>query len=131
MAYSLPSSSPSPYPPCLSRRSWKFAHVVPRSRDELENIAQRMPESEKDKRKQKLFEYVEDIYTHFLCRIETGNGKTLEYMFSTFADISYFPDVEAELKKLFPDCDVKLYPQTFELDDDAEKQIRFFIRISL
>ena len=125
------SSSPSPYPPCLSRRSWKFAHVVPRTRDELENIAQRMPESEKDKRKQKLFEYVEDIYSHFLCRIESGNGKTLEYMFSSFADTSYFADVETELKKLFPDCEVRLYTKNIELDDDTETRVSFFIRISL
>lgn len=125
------SSSPSSYPPCLYRRSWKFAHVVPRTRVELENIAQRMPDSEKDKRKQKLFEYVEDIYTHFLCRIESGNGKTLEYMFSSFADASYFVDVEAELKKLFPDCEVTLYPKNIELDDDTETRVSFFIRISL
>ena len=125
------SSSSSSYPPRLQRCSWKFAHVVPRTRAELENMAQKMPETHQEQRQQKLFEYVEDIYTHFLRRIETGNGKTLEYMFSAFADLSYFPDVEAELKKLFPDCDVKLYPQTFELDDDTEKQIRFFIRISL
>ena len=125
------SSSSSSYPPRLQRCSWKFAHLVPRSRVELENMAQKIPETHQEQRRQKLFEYVEDIYTHFLRRIETGNGKTLEYMFSAFADISYLPDVEAELKKLFPDCDIKLYPQTFELDDDTEKQIRFFIRISL
>lgn len=123
--------SSSSYPPRLQRCSWKFAHLVPRSRVELENMAQKMPETYQEQRRQQLFEYVEDIYTHFLRRIETGNGKTLEYMFSTFSDISYLPDIEAELKKLFPDCDVKLYPQTFELDDDTEKQIRFFIRISL
>ena len=125
------SESASVYPPSLSRNSWKFAHVVPRTRVELENMAQKMPESIHDQRKQKLFEYVEDVYTHFLRRIESGNGKTLEYMFSAFADTTYFADVETELKKLFPDCDVKLYPKKFELEDDTEMRVCFFVRISL
>ena len=57
----------------------------------------------------------------------TGNGKTLEYMFSAFADTTYFADVETELKKLFPDCDVKLYPKKFELEDDTEMRVCFFV----
>ena len=125
------SSSPSPYPPCLSRRSWKFAHVVPRTRDELENIAQRMPESEKDKRKQKLFEYVEDIYTHFLYRMESG-GKMIDYMLPVYIDNSYLTKIETELKHLFPDCSVQSRSCVVELDDlEVQMPLRHFIRISL
>ena len=121
----------SAYPPRLHNREWKFSHVVPRDREFLENLSIRLPASEKDQNKQRLFEYVEDVYTHFLYRMESG-GKMIDYMFPVYIDNSYLPKIETELKHLFPDCSVKSRSCIVELDDlEVQMPLRHFIRISL